>query len=100
MVEVRDVTEEKIEEKKRTELEKKLAEECFPKEDIRIIGDSILIISDRFGLNSSALKYIGTTMMYVYDKNIFSQAHRFAREYEEQFGVKNFVIKTDYSRNN
>lgn len=96
MVEIRDITREAQDKIDKNKLEIKLVEECFPGRKIKFDGD--LIVVD----NGIALKWFGKALMYVKSGDVLPQAEKFARIYEERFGLKehnaDFIIETDYSK--
>jgi len=102
MVAIIDITSDRLKTKGRAELEKKLAEECFPGKRVEndVLPSYIYIYKDK---KIVADKSIGTIKMTIYDEDFLSQAIDFARRYEKQFGLKEhhapFIIETDYSKN-
>lgn len=96
MVNIRDVTSEKREEKERARLEIELAKECFPQQRVEL-GPSNDILIYNWSNQTVVQKNIHHCIIYLYNQNVLPQAEDFARKYEERFGVSNFVIETDYS---
>ncbi len=95
MVTIIDITEKIKRKSERAKLEARLAEECFKDNEVSICSIYLIAVSD--GSRTRASKSVGDSQITVYDEGVLPQTETFAKKYEEQFDVSDFIIETDYS---
>lgn len=99
MVQSIDITQNRNEEKKRVQLEEKLAKKYFSGR-VDIFNDNYIHIWDESGSEIIATKAIRTVKMQIRKKSLYPLAEKFGRAYEQQFheGKDIFIIEKDYSK--